>query len=67
MEYYRYSKIPEDAPITEILEGRPSMNVLDFWWVYKYFIDNSYAGFIVALTLLLLAVYAAVRVWKHSR
>ena len=38
-----------------------NINVLDFWWLYNYFLDGNYSGFITALLLLLIAIYCASR------
>lgn len=66
MKDYRYSKPPQDATMNEMLKTDPFYNVFDFWWVYIYFLEKSYLGFIVALILLLSAIYAAIRLWKTA-
>ena len=45
----------------------PGMYVFDFWWVYMYFIECSYSGFIVALLLLIISMFSATRIWKAVR
>lgn len=66
MKEYRYSKPPENARFVEKIKSDPYMNVFDFWWVHKYFLDGSYSGFIVAISLLLIAIYSATRLWKFA-
>jgi hypothetical protein len=66
INYYEYYELPDDASISEIIKVAPYLNVFDFWWVYIYFISGSYSGFIVALTLLLLAVYNGLRLRKAA-
>jgi hypothetical protein len=61
---YRYSPLPENATLIEKIKVYPYMNIFDFWWAYKYFLDGSYSGFIVALLLLLISIYSASRLWK---
>ena len=61
---YRYSKPPKDAIFAEKIKIDPCMNVFDFWWLYRYFLDGNYSGFIAALTLLLSAIYIIVRLRK---
>jgi hypothetical protein len=61
---YKYSKPPEDAIFTEKMKIDLCMNVFDFWWLYKYFLDGSYSGFMGALLLLLAAIYSASRLRK---
>jgi hypothetical protein len=43
------------------------MNVFDFWWLYRYFMEGSYSGFIAALLLLFISLFSATRVWKAVR
>lgn len=66
---FKYSEPSRGAPFVEEINSQLSMNVLDFWWLYRYFIDGSYLGFISPLSLLLIAVFSASRVWKvaHKR
>ena len=64
MKHYKYSKHPDNAMNNEKFRVDPVLNVFDFWWLYKYFGENSYAGFAVAFTLLLIAILCASRLWK---
>jgi len=43
------------------------MIYFDFWWYYRYVLTGSYIGFLQALVLLLLAVCAAVTIFKAAR
>lgn len=61
LKNYSYVETPNDANLNEIREASPSMNVFDFWWLYRYYILNDYYGFIVALLLLLMAILSALR------
>jgi hypothetical protein len=67
MKDFKYSKPVEGTIVAEKMKAAPFYNVFDFWWLYKYFVDGSYSGFYVALILLILAIYAATRLWKISR
>jgi hypothetical protein len=62
----RYSKPSGDTSNVKKYVITLRMNLFDFWWIYKYFIDGSYSGFIVALILLLLTIHAAVKLSKIS-
>jgi hypothetical protein len=64
---YTYTSSPADATDDEKIKINPIMNVFDFWWLYKYFIDGEYSGFLVATMLLLLAIYSGIRLYKLSR
>lgn len=63
---YKHLEPPEDATLVEKIKTEPIINVFDFWWVYKYFLDGSYSGFIVAIVLLLLAIYSYSRLRRAS-
>jgi hypothetical protein len=63
---YEYSELPKDATVTKVMKADPFLNVFDFWWLYSYFVNGSYFGFIVALLLLLLTIYYASRLRKIS-
>ncbi len=65
MTVYKYTELPEGTP-AEKIKASPDMNIFDFWWLHKYFVEGSYSGFIVALVLLFFAVLSAVRLWKSS-
>ena len=63
---YEYVELPEDASIVEQARESLYTNVFDFWWVYKYYLDRSYAGFIGALVLLSIMLFVAIRLKKLS-
>jgi 4-amino-4-deoxy-L-arabinose transferase-like glycosyltransferase len=58
---YSYTEPPENAPIYDKIKTVPLYNLYDFWWLYTYFIEKSSSGFMVALILLLIAVYTAIK------
>jgi len=59
---YRYSEAPEDATLAEQMEVNPYMNIFDFWWACRYFVEGRLPG--LAIFLLLLACYCALRLRK---
>jgi hypothetical protein len=61
---YRYLELPDNARKSEKIMASPYMNVYDFWWLYNYYTDRSYAGLFAALVLLLLTIYTAMKLWK---
>jgi len=61
MTVYSYVEPPEDASIYDKSKSFPSYNAFDFWWIYRYFIEGSSSGFIIALMLLLISIYSAVK------
>lgn len=63
---YKYLEPPEDATLVEKIKTDPIINVFDFWWLYKYFKDGSHYGFILALLLVLVAIYSATKIWKTA-
>jgi len=63
---YRDMEASERAALVEPFKRDPGYYIFDFWWLYKYFLDGNYSGFITALILLLIAIYAAVKLWKVS-
>jgi hypothetical protein len=66
MEDYRDMEASERAAFVERVKEAPYYHIFDFWWLYNYFSDNSYSGFIAAILLLLLAIYTAVKLSKIS-
>ena len=58
---YKYSNISNNAAISKIVLTHPLLNVFDFWWLFEYFTEGSYSGFIVAFILLLIVMYAAIK------
>lgn len=61
---YTYVKPARAASTFKEIKSEPEMNVFDFWWLYRYFMEGSYSGFIAALLLLLISLFSATRVWK---
>lgn len=64
LKVYKYSEPPDDAPFYEKIRVIPAMNVFDFWWLYKYYVDGEKTGFVVAVALVLWASYCAARLRK---
>jgi hypothetical protein len=58
---YKYAEPPEDASIVEQINISLYTNVFDFWWIYKYYLDKSYSGFIGALVIFFIAIFGAVK------
>lgn len=46
------------------IRSQPWLNVFDFWWLYKYYLENSFTGFIAAFVLLLLSATSAMKLFK---
>jgi hypothetical protein len=63
---YRYPVLSKGETLSEQMKADSSLNVFDFWWLHKYFVNGSYLGFIEALLLLLIAIYCASRLWQLS-
>jgi len=61
MMVYNYGEPPADASFYDQLKSDPYYNVLDYWWLYRYFADNSSSGFVGAVILILIAVYMAMK------
>jgi 4-amino-4-deoxy-L-arabinose transferase-like glycosyltransferase len=61
---YRYAEPQEGATVKEKIKAKTFMHVFDYWWLSQYFAMNSYSGFIVAGGLLLLSVYAGIKLLK---
>jgi len=51
MKDYKYAEVPTESAYAEKIKADPAMNIFDFWWLYKYFLEGSYAGFISAGSL----------------
>jgi hypothetical protein len=65
-KFFKYSKPVEGATVQEQMRAAPFYNIFDFWWLYKYYVDGSYSGIVMAVILLLLAVYTALKLWKRT-
>jgi 4-amino-4-deoxy-L-arabinose transferase-like glycosyltransferase len=61
---YQYAEPVKGASIPEKMRAAPFYNIYDFWWLYKYFVDGSYSGIVMAVILLSLALYSAVKLWR---
>lgn len=64
IEDYKNMDPSKKSMFVETIKVRPWLKVFDFWWLYKYFLEGSFLGFIVAIFLFLLAVFSASRLWK---
>lgn len=64
---YRSIEIPERAPLVDKIKMQPWMNVYDFWWVYKYYDSRNITALLIAVSLLLIAVYVGIRLHKYVR
>jgi hypothetical protein len=64
---YTYVQPSKETETGETIKSTLWMNVFDFWWVYRYFMEGSYSGFIVALLLLFISLFSATRAWKAVR
>lgn len=51
MKDYKYAEVPTESAYAEKIKADPAMNIFDFWWLYKYFLEGSYTGFISAGSL----------------
>lgn len=65
LKTYVYTAPPDNAPYYEKAKAIPAMNVFDFWWLYKYYVDGDKAGFVAAGALFLWAFYCAAKLWKY--
>jgi hypothetical protein len=64
---YRYLKLYDNVTYVYKEKASPYWNVFDFWWLYDYYFSKTCSGFIVAMTLLLVAFYTSFRLGKLSR
>ena len=64
---YRYVELPQNATDREKITAHPSMHLFDFWWVYMFYMDRSYKGFIALLVLLIVAGICGLRMIKFCR
>jgi hypothetical protein len=67
LKEYTYTKPTREALTFQEIKSKPVMNVFDFLWLYRYFIDGSYSGVIAALLLLSISLFSATRVWQAVR
>lgn len=61
---YRYVDLPDDVSIFERLNLDPGMNLFDFWWVHKYYIDRNYIWLFLPAVLFVISIIYAVKVSK---
>ena len=61
---YKYRELPTDAMLVDRIKIAPWFNVFDFWWVYRYILEQRCSGFIVAMFMSLLAMFSLSRLWK---
>jgi hypothetical protein len=64
MHNYSYSKPLMNASVYDKIKTVPLYNLFDFWWLYTYFVEKNSTGFMVALMLLLIAIYTVVKLWN---
>jgi hypothetical protein len=63
---YRYEELPQDATDLEKIKAHPHMHLFDFWWVYMFYLEHTYKGFISLLVLLIVAGICGLRMIKFS-
>jgi hypothetical protein len=61
---YIYNKDTQYAYEMKNRSSQPWINVFDFWWLYKYFLENSLSGIMAAFVLLVISVISAMRLLK---
>lgn len=61
---YHYKKLPKGTPVLDEIKVDPRMNVFDFWWLYKYFVEKSYTGFFAAGFIFLIGITSVSRLWR---
>ena len=64
MRGYRYIEPKKEASPLEKIKTSLEMNVFDFWWLDKYYIEGSYLGFVAALSLFLISLFSATRIFR---
>lgn len=55
------------ADFEKKVEKVPNMNIFDFWWLYNFYINDSYVGFISALVLFLIAINRLLIIWQSVK
>lgn len=58
---YRYAEPMESLSVQANLKRVLSYNVFDFWWLYHFFIFKSYFGIVLALMLIIIIIFSALR------
>ncbi len=54
-------------PKSDITKGYRAefwMNLYDFWWLFKYYREKSYQGFVLAGLLFAVALVSVLRLWR---
>ena len=64
---YRFVVLPQNATNLEKINAQPLMNLFDFWWIYMFYIDRSYKGFIMLMVFLIVVGVCGYRIIKISR
>jgi hypothetical protein len=64
LQNYAYSKTSNSYDSSATIRSDPAMNLPDFWWVYKYYLEKSWSGFIAAFFMLLTICYIFTRSHK---
>jgi Dolichyl-phosphate-mannose-protein mannosyltransferase len=63
---YKHIEHTEYGSKSEKIMSQPWTNIFDFWWLYKYYAENSFAGLIVAALLLMSCILSALRLRKAA-
>ena len=64
---YRYVEPSQNATLSERIEDYPFMHLFDFWWIYSYYMNNSYVGFMALPGFLMVAGICGFQMVKFSR
>ena len=64
---YRYVESSQNATEYEKIKAYPSMHLFDFWWIYSYYVNHSYAGIITLPGFLLVAGICSFKIVRFSR
>jgi hypothetical protein len=67
MTNYRYVTFPQNATDGEKITVHRLMHLFDFWWIYVYFVNRSYAGFITLPIFLIMTGVCGLQMTKLSR
>ena len=64
---YKYRKLPANAILFDRIKIAPWFNLFDFWWFYRYILEQKCSFIVVAILLSLLAVFSFSKLWKAIR
>lgn len=64
MKNYQYVNNPENTTSINMVKLSVHMHVLDYWFVYTYFLRKSISGFIGALFLFFMIIFIGLRLKK---